>query len=545
MAEDIQKLLNQAQAAGWVFQGVEDDPNTGTPKIKAYWNTKPDPNIMARLKANKPAIVAQLRPTPTKDRARDAKTASLPWLGRLNKTINEKIEPNPKTHPWLHALYPTSATGKALMAVPTAVTAAVGGPEEVGIGGAAALGAETAGITGALSGEIKNKWDALESMATGAISTGLPTALGELPGAVNLLRHKADIVADLDAKAQGEFVTKALGLGRLSKSISRGRNWISAIKSRFVGNEAWDRMSGEMDGVGQDLQTKVQDQIDQLKQAFQQKYGVGQNMTAFKGQLKANKQMLQDFQQLKEQVSTLESIPNKYRQSLSALKRLRPQAYKPSGEFRATGGAIGAVENLEDTMNGLKAILSGDTKDLPFNDPSLLQRFEEARKGYQQFAGFRDLARNAKLLTEGSTGTGNLSSGKVNTAVMQKILRDHPSNYETKLGDLWDDFQHIVRRGEVDTDRIDVQGNVPTMKNISAHMSQFGKTTGFVRGIIPRRGAYIGQTPRLLGADIARDASGKALVKAPPALVVGGATAGANAGEGIGLLGPDEVKNAQ
>lgn len=244
-------------------------------------------------------------------------------------------------------------------------------------------------------------------------------------------------------------------------------------------------------------------------------------MTAFKGQLKANKQMLQDFQQLKEQVSTLESIPNKYRQSLSALKRLRPQAYKPSGEFRATGGAIGAVENLEDTMNGLKAILSGDTKDLPFNDPSLLQRFEEARKGYQQFAGFRDLARNAKLLTEGSTGTGNLSSGKVNTAVMQKILRDHPSNYETKLGDLWDDFQHIVRRGEVDTDRIDVQGNVPTMKNISAHMSQFGKTTGFVRGIIPRRGAYIGQTPRLLGADIARDASGKALVKAPPALVVG------------------------
>lgn len=67
------------------------------------------------------------------------------------------------------------------MAVPTAVTAAVGGPEEVGIGGAAALGAETAGITGALSGEIKNKWDALESMATGAISTGLPTALGELP----------------------------------------------------------------------------------------------------------------------------------------------------------------------------------------------------------------------------------------------------------------------------------------------------------------------------------------------------------------------------
>lgn len=64
-------------------------------------------------------------------------------------------------------------------------------------------------------------------------------------------------------RPEGEFVTKALGLGRLSKSISRGRNWISAIKSRFVGNEAWDRMSGEMDGVGQDLQTKVQDQIDQ------------------------------------------------------------------------------------------------------------------------------------------------------------------------------------------------------------------------------------------------------------------------------------------
>ena len=535
MASDsVQQLLADCEKEGYTNANVSYD-DSGAAKLNFKRLQGPKPDLDRRIRAMKPQLIARLNPTPSKSRATAAKSASLPWLGRLNQAANNRLEPSAANHPWLHALYPESASGKALMAVPAAIEATVGLPEDLLTLGA--IGAGTSLTAGTAAGEIKGPWEAAGSMGEGALSLAGPALLGKLPGMYELTRHRHELIADLDAKTQGEYVGKALGLDRLSGMLKRGRTWVAALRDAGVQTEAGQRLVAEQDSIYQDLQSKVEEQADALKDQFREKYHLGANLRPQKGQM-ASKELLDDFQSLRDQVGRLRRIPRQFRQNLSKLKILGKKGWD-KGEFRSTAGGIEAVESYEDIMDGMRKMLSGQNKDLPFEDSGLLQKFEESRTAYKRYAAFRDLADNPKLLTKDYQGSG-LPAGKINNRELQLTLRDEPRNYQNRLGDLWDDFKSVVNRGEVDPEKVDVPGNVPSLRNASGHADpSAGRFRAFVRNAIPRRGEYVGTTPKLLG----KDAISRAKLRPPPALILGGAALGGQ-GQDVMVETPEDIDNA-
>ena len=539
--DEVQQFLVKAEKFGYTNPRVIYDEN-GQPKIRFTRMQGANAGIDRQIREMKPQLITRLNPTPAKSRATAARSATLPWLGRLNKAINSRVEPDPAKHPYLHALYPESASGKALMAVPAILGAAGALPET--ILGATALGAGTSVGTGYGAGEIQNGGDIASHAIEGGLSLGLPEALGKISGLKTLMRGRHELIADLDSKAQGEYVGKALGLDRLSGMLNRGRSWVAGLRDARVQGDAWNKLSAEQESIYHDLQMKVQGQVDNMKQAFRKKWGLNANgraPLAMRKELRTSKEMLKEFHDLTAQVRRMAKIPRDYRANITKLKVLGKKGWD-KGEFKHTVGGIEAAETYEDVMNGLRNTLSGQNAGLPFNDPELLQRFDEARKAYKHYAAFRDLADNPKMLTTDPTGSG-LPSGKINTRELQLMLRDEPRNYQSRLGDLWDDFKLVVNRGEIDPERVDVQANVPSLRNVSGHLSAGGSPRGFIRNAVPLRGKYVGNQVERLPKLFSNATKTRELLKAPPALIIGG---GALGGKGADFIAsePEDIRNA-
>lgn len=513
--EQLDRFMREAAARGYKIVKKTDGSLSVSPASKLA----KDPEFAARLKRFAPALKASMKPPARKDMPAVIKQIKHEGvIERMNNYINHMRDKYaaPALGTAVQALSGTAPSGgldpdataiadEALkMVAPDSFTGKVVSGLTLGLGGPIAnmaekavpairAGREALGLTGPISRALTSKGamrvaaPALVGAGAGAVSgegmmsgaaqggfVGLASEAGRLPGVAKKIGRyltREGTTQKMDNIKPGQDLEPIINLKSYSQALAgKAMNWVNALRSSRVGIEAGTRYEGHIDDIQNALTYHLQTQLDDLKDAFNQRWDIGPEgqmppkLRAGQGGNIMGDEFNDSLRAYKAERARVKEQYVDVHATMKKMRTERSQAFDHDMRLKKTATAQEHADAWEETKGALRQSL---------NDihPGLAEQLDSANDEYSRFSALRDLADKPEALMN--------DDKDVNLKSFQEGLLTHPRNNEPRMKEQFKDISDILRRNAPPVEGSDRPG---TLKRI--RLSGYG-TRGHLIADLP------------------------------------------------------------
>ena len=439
---DTRQIIEAFRQKGLDIKGVNASGNIDY----TFLTPNPDEKLLKAAAKYKPQLVSYFSDPITKrtpsilDRMREK-------IREGNTALNSRLEPDATKHPILNALYPESATGKALMAVPATIGAATGLDES--ILAMMGIGAATGATTGALTGE-------------GAISGGAQGLLSglRLPGS----KASEKVIATEYDKEVNQAVVDTLGhlpntVAALTKS---GKKWWDVLRTgeysgmgRIAGKEAGDLYEKGMSNIRTKVANWADTQVEKVKSDWFAEHGFAINGKPPK-EFEADVQFLQMRKAVLKKIQDFKRLPQEFQNTVQAISDSNKGIYQGASAEKADPIKLGKtpamllheVDRMAEKTDKLLAGIGNATGE------DLSGQFRQMKDQYSKFSALRDMARE---VTGSTMKTVRPGDARVVTGKMMDFLNTEREIMESRLKDSWEPVYKAFLRHSDFSSGLDVE----------------------------------------------------------------------------------------
>lgn len=462
------------------------------------------PEFERRLKANSAVLETHYTtPAVIKDRVKDASRDG--WVSSVNNYLNHirdsYVEPGAEFAGRLIGGQPMGGIGLpsdegaavggdiAKTGVQTAIPNSITG-KAVGLSMLAnpeslvarmAIPAITGGAVGEMSGE-----GGLGGTAQGLLAGAggeIPTAL-QVPGKVNRFFKRSELTKQLyDDVVPGQHLNSILRLKSFDGLLSKGQNWVRALRDGRTGQEAGQRLMEGMDNLQESILSHSLEKAKGIQKNFMDKLKVPFNPRGHG----YSKELFDAYKAAREEAAQALSEGRQLVNAMKKTRRLRSQVYGPGGKMKQGPIATDAKEALSQTTSAIKSKLKTFS-------PAFADTYDALNDEYALFASVRDLADNPKAITQ--------DGRHVNLDTVMRQMDEVPRQLQGRMKQEWDSMKDIMRRGAPTSEGFDQPGfasRVRTMMyGIKGHAAASADVLGDVAAGKPLVTKPVGKVPGLL-----------------------------------------------